>query len=317
LLFLRCLQGFSAGGEYGSGACFLAEYAPDKHRGFVVSFLVWSVVVGFLLGSLTVTGLETVLSETSMNSYGWRIPFLIAGVLGGVGLYIRLRLGDTPEFENLREEGEVASSPLKEAITTSWRPILRIAGLVVIHNVGFYIVFTFLPSYFTKTLEFSKTDAFVSIGVASMVALILIPPLGALSDQIGRKPLLITGASAFALFSYPLFLLLNTGSLAAAITAHALLAAIESIFVSASLAAAAELFATRVRSSGYSIGYNVSVALFGGTAPYIATWLVDRTGNELAPAFYVIAAAIVTLATILTMRETAARPLRQLVSADA
>jgi MFS transporter, MHS family, proline/betaine transporter len=314
LLFLRCLQGFSAGGEYGSGACFLAEYASDKHRGFVVSFLVWSVVVGFLLGSLTVTGLETVLSEGAMDSYGWRIPFLIAGVLGAVGLYIRLRLGDTPEFEALRDEGEVASSPLKEAVTTSWRPILQIAGLVVIHNVGFYIVFTFLPSYFTKTLGFTKTDAFVSITVASLVALILIPPLGALSDRIGRKPLLIAGSLAFAVFAYPLFLMMNTGSLPAAIAAHAGLAAIESVFVCASLAAGAELFATRVRSSGYSIGYNVSVALFGGTAPYVATWLVARTGNDLAPAYYVIVAALVTLITVLTMRETARRPLTKLVS---
>jgi MFS transporter, MHS family, proline/betaine transporter len=313
LLFLRCLQGFSAGGEYGSGACFLAEYAPDKHRGFVVSFLVWSVVLGFLLGAVTVTGLETMLPESAMDSYGWRIPFLIAGILGAVGLYIRLRLDDTPEFEELREKGEVADAPLKEAITTSWRQILQIAGLVVIHNVGFYIVFTFLPSYFTKTLEFTKTNAFVSITVASLVALILIPPLGALSDRIGRKPLLIAGAVGFAVLAYPLFLLLNTGSLVAAISAHAGLAAIESVFVSASLAAAAELFATRVRSSGYSIGYNVSVALFGGTAPYIATWLVDRTGNEIAPAYYVIAAAVVTLATVLTMKETASRPLRHLV----
>jgi MHS family proline/betaine transporter-like MFS transporter len=314
LLFLRCLQGFSAGGEYGSGACFLAEYAPDKHRGFVVSFLVWSVVVGFLLGSLTVTGLEAVLSESAMDSYGWRIPFLIAGLLGAVGLYIRLRLGDTPEFEALRDEGEVSSSPLKEAVTTSWRPILQIAGLVVIHNVGFYIVFTFLPSYFTKTLGFTKTDAFVSITVASLVALILIPPLGALSDRIGRKPLLIAGSLSFAVFAYPLFLLLNTGSLPAAIAAHAGLAAIESVFVCASLAAGAELFATRVRSSGYSIGYNVSVALFGGTAPYVATWLVANTGNDLAPAYYVIVAALVTFATVLTMRETARRPLAKLVS---
>jgi MHS family proline/betaine transporter-like MFS transporter len=314
LLFLRCLQGFSAGGEYGSGACFLAEYASDKHRGFVVSFLVWSVVVGFLLGSLTVTGLETVLSEGAMDSYGWRIPFLIAGVLGAVGLCIRLRLGDTPEFEALRDEGEVASSPLKEAVTTSWRPILQIGGLVVIHNVGFYIVFTFLPSYFTKTLGFTKTDAFVSITVASLVALILIPPLGALSDRIGRKPLLIVGSLAFAVFAYPLFLMLNAGSLAVAIAAHAGLAAIESVFVCASLAAGAELFATRVRSSGYSIGYNVSVALFGGTAPYVATWLVARTGNDLAPAYYVIVAALVTLITVLTMRETARRPLTKLVS---
>jgi MHS family proline/betaine transporter-like MFS transporter len=314
LLLLRCLQGFSAGGEYGSGACFLAEYASDKHRGFVVSFLVWSVVVGFLLGSVTVTGLEATLSESAMNSYGWRIPFLIAGVLGAVGLYIRLRLSDTPEFESLRDEGELSTSPLREAITTSWRPILQIIGLVVIHNVGFYIVFTFLPSYFTKTLGFTKIDAFVSITIASLVAIVLIPPLGALSDRIGRKPLLIAGSIGFAVFAYPLFLLLNTGSLPAAIAAHATLAAIESVFVCASLAAAAELFATRVRSSGYSIGYNLSVAVFGGTAPYIATWLVARTGNEIAPAYYVIAAAVVTLLTVLTMRETAGRPLRKLVT---
>jgi MHS family proline/betaine transporter-like MFS transporter len=313
LLLLRCVQGFSAGGEYGSGACYLAEFAPDKRRGFVVSFLVWSVVVGFLLGSLTVTGLETMLTESAMNSYGWRIPFLIAGVLGVVGLYIRLKLGDTPEFEDLREKGEVSTSPLREALTTSWRPILQIAGLVVIHNVGFYIVFTYLPTYFTKTLEFTKTNAFISITIASVVAIVLIPPLGALSDRIGRKPLLIAGAVGFAVFAYPLFMLLNTGSLAAAIAAHAGLAAIESVFVSASLAAGAELFATRVRSSGYSIGYNVSVAIFGGTAPYVATWLVARTGNEIAPAYYVIAAAIITLATVMTMRETAAQPLRQTV----
>ncbi|MGE2728677.1 MFS transporter [Mycolicibacterium vaccae] len=314
LLLMRCLQGFSAGGEYGSGACFLAEYASDKHRGFVVSFLVWSVVLGFVLGSITVTALETVLSEEAMDSYGWRIPFLIAGALGAVGLYIRMKLSDTPEFEALREDGEVSESPLKEALTTAWRPILQIFGLVVIHNVGFYVVFTFLPSYFTETLEFTKTDAFVSITVASVVALVLIPPLGALSDRIGRKPLLYTGAIAFAVATYPLFVLLNSGSLIAAITAHAALAAIEAVFVSASLAAAAELFATRVRSSGYSVGYNLSVAVFGGTAPYVATWLVSRTGNDIAPAYYVIVAALVTLGTLLTMRETARRPLRKLVN---
>ncbi|MET0700480.1 MAG: MFS transporter [Mycobacterium sp.] len=310
LVVLRCVQGFSAGGEYGGGACFLAEYAPTRHRGLVVAFLVWSVVIGFVLGSVTVTALEAALSEDAMNAYGWRIPFLIAGVLGIVGLYIRLRLRDTPEFEALREAGEVAESPLKEAFRTAWRPILQIAGLVIIHNVGFYVVFTYLPTYFTKTLGFTKIDAFISITVASVVALLLILPLAALSDRIGRKPLLVAGAVGFAVFSYPLFLLLNSGSLAAAIGAHAGLAALEAVFVSASLAAGAELFATRVRSTGYSIGYNVSVAVFGGTAPYVATWLTDRTGNSTAPAYYVILAAVVTLATVFTMRETANRPLR-------
>jgi MHS family proline/betaine transporter-like MFS transporter len=149
----------------------------------------------------------------------------------------------------------------------------------------------------------------VSITVASVVALLLILPLAALSERIGRKPLLIAGAVGFAVFAYPLFTLLNAGSLGAAVAAHAGLAALEAVFVSASLAAGAELFPTRVRSTGYSIGYNVSVALFGGTAPYVATWLTDRTGNPVAPAYYVIVAAVVTLATVLTMRETANRPL--------
>ncbi len=310
LVVLRCVQGFSAGGEYGGGACFLAEFAPTRHRGLVVAFLVWSVVIGFLLGSVTVTALEAILSPQAMDAYGWRIPFLLAGILGVVGLYIRLRLRDTPEFEALRETGEIAQSPLKEAMRTAWRPILQIASLVIIHNVGFYVVFTYLPTYFTKTLKFTKIDAFLSITVAGVVALLLILPLAALSDRVGRKPLLMAGAALFAVFSYPLFVLLNSGSLGAAIGAHAGLAAIEAVFVSASLAAGAELFATRVRSTGYSIGYNVSVAIFGGTAPYVATWLTDRTGNNVAPAYYVIVAALVSLATVFTMRETAARPLR-------
>ncbi|WP_197381499.1 MFS transporter [Mycolicibacterium mengxianglii] len=309
LLLARCVQGFSAGGEYGGGACYLAEYAPDRRRGFIVSFLVWSVVVGFLLGSATVTGLEAALSEEAMNSYGWRIPFLMAGALGLVGLYIRLRLDDTPEFKKLRAAGEVAASPLKEAFITSWRQILQVAGLVVIHNVGFYIVFTYLPTYFTKTLGLTKMDAFISVTVASVVAIVLIPPLGALSDRVGRKPLLFTGALGFALFAYPLFLLLTSGTVVAAVAAHAGLAAVEAVFVSASLAAGAELFATRVRSSGYSIGYNTSVALFGGTAPYFATWLVARTGSDVSPSLYVVGAAIVTLITLFTMRETAGKPL--------
>jgi MFS transporter, MHS family, proline/betaine transporter len=310
LLLLRCLQGFSAGGEYSGGACYLAEYAPARHRGLVVAFLLWSVVIGFLLGSVTVTVLEAMLPTNAMDAYGWRIPFLIAGFLGVVGLYIRLRLRDTPEFEALRDTGEVAKSPLKEAVSTAWRPILQVAGLVIIHNVGFYVVFTYLPSYFTKTLGFSKTQAFISITVASVTALLLILPFAGLSDRIGRKPVLIAGSVGFAVFAYPLFLLLNSGSFVAAVGAHAALAAITAVFVSASLAAGAELFATRVRSSGYAIGYNISVAVFGGTAPYVATWLTDRTHDRIAPAYYVIAAAILTLVTVLTMPETAGRPLQ-------
>ncbi len=144
-----------------------------------------------------------------METYGWRIPFLIAGPLGIVGLYIRLRLDDTPQFAELSQTQQVATSPLREAATTAWRPILQVIGLMIIFNIGYYVVFTFLPTYFIKTLHFTKTNAFVSITIASLVALILILPLAALSDRIGRKPMLIAGSAGFAVLGYPLFLLLT------------------------------------------------------------------------------------------------------------
>ncbi|RZT24869.1 MHS family proline/betaine transporter-like MFS transporter [Mycobacterium sp. BK558] len=309
LLALRCLQGFSAGGEYGGGAVYLAEFADDARRGVTVTFMAWSGVLGFLLGSVTVTVLQTVLPAAAMESYGWRVPFLIAGPLGLVGLYIRLRLGDTPQFEKLSSAAEIARSPLREALSTSWRQILQVIGLFVVFNIGYYVVFTFLPTYFITTLGFSKADAFVSITLAATVALVLILPLAVLSDRIGRRPLLVGGAALFAVLGYPLFLLLNSGSLGAAIAAHCVLAAIESVYVSAAVSAGVELFATRIRFSGFSVGYNLCVALFGGTTPYVVTWLTARTGDAVAPSYYLVAAAVTSLGVALTLRETAGRTL--------
>jgi MFS transporter, MHS family, proline/betaine transporter len=311
LLFLRCLQGFSAGGEYGGGAVYLAEFASVKRRGQTITFMAWSGVLGFLLGSVTVTLLQVLLPADAMDTYGWRIPFLIAGPLGLVGLYIRLRLDDTPQFAELSKTEQVAESPLREAVATSWRSILQVIGLFIVFNIGYYVVFTFLPTYFIKTLHFSKTNAFVSITLASLVALVLILPLAAVSDRIGRRPMLIAGSVTFAIVGYPLFLLLNSGSLAGAIAAHCGLAVIESIYVSAAVSAGVELFATRVRYSGFSIGYNICVAGFGGTTPYVVTWLTAQTGNNLAPAWYLIVAAVVSLGAVLTIRESAGRPLAQ------
>jgi len=311
LLLLRCMQGFSAGGEYGGGAVYLAEFASEARRGLTVTFMVWSGVLGFLIGSVTVTLLQALLPADAMESYGWRIPFLLAGPLGVVGLYIRLRLDDTPQFAELSKAQQVAKSPLREAVCTAWRPILQVIGLMIIFNIGYYVVFTFLPTYFIKTLHFTKTNAFVSITLASLVALVLILPLAALSDRIGRKPMLLAGSLAFAILGYPLFLLLNSGSLAAAIAAHCALAVIEAVYVSAAVAAGVELFATRVRYSGFSIGYNVCVAAFGGTTPYVVTWLTAQTANNVAPAYYVAVAAVVSLLTILTVKETAGCPLPQ------
>lgn len=309
LLLLRCLQGFSAGGEYGGGAVYLAEYATQRRRGLTVTFIAWSGVLGFLLGSITVTVLAALLPPEAMDTYGWRIPFLIAAPLGLVGLYIRLRLDDTPEFEKLDAADRVAKSPLREALRTARKPILQVIGMFIVFNVGYYVVFTFIPTYFIKTLEFSKTESFVSITLASLTALVLILPLAALSDRVGRKPLLLAGSIGFVVLAYPLFLLMTSGSVVAAIVGHCLLAAIESTYVATAVSAGVELFTTRVRYSGFSIGYNISVAVFGGTTPYVVTWLTAATGNHHAPALYLIVAAVVSVAAVLTLTENAGRPL--------
>ena len=196
-------------------------------------------------------------------------------------------------------------------MTTSGRQILQVIGLFIVFNIGYYVVFTFLPTYFIKTLNFTKSQSFVSITLACVVALVLILPLAALSDRIGRRPLLIGAAVAFMLLGYPLFLLMTSGSLVAAVTGHCLLAAIESVYISCAVSAGVELFATRVRFSGFSVGYNLCVAVFGGTTPYVVTWLTATTDNPIAPAFYLMTAAAVSLAAVLTLKESAGRALAQ------
>jgi len=186
-----------------------------------------------------------------------------------------------------------------------------VVGLVIIQNAGFYIVLTYMPTYFSEELGFSSTSSSLSAVLTLLVAMALIPPLGALSDRVGRKPLLAASCVGFALLSYPLFLLMNQGSLFAAGLAHVALGALLAIFLSTTIAALTELFPTRVRYGGFSIGYNISVAVFGGAAPFFATWLISVTGNSLSPAFYLIAAAVATFLTLLTIKETARTPLRK------
>ena len=311
LVLARLLQGFSAGGEFGGASAFIAEYSPDNRRGFLVSWLEFSTLIGFILGSMSVLVLSSVLSEEALTSWGWRIPFLIAGPLGLIGLYIRLRLDDTPEFRALESAGEVSQSPFKETITQNWKPILQVAGLVIIQNAGFYIVLTYMQTYITEQLGFSTTSASLSTVLTLLVGMVLIPPLGALSDRVGRKPVLMASCVGFVVLTYPLFLLLNAGNLAGAIAAHVALGALLAVYLSTTIAALTELFPTRVRYGGFSIGYNVSVAIFGGAAPFLATYLISVTGNPLSPAFYLIAAAIATAVTLLTIKETARTPLRK------
>lgn len=249
LVLLRFVQAFAAGGEYGGGAIFIAEYAPRQRRGFFVSFLPASTFLAYLFAAVLITGLSTALTDQDMTSWGWRIPFLLAGPLGIAGLYIRSRLDETPEFRALEDAGSVTKTPLKETITKHWRPILQLIALVSCWVAAFYVAFAYMPALYHK-LGYGDTESFVSMIVACMVPIITLPLLGTLSDRSGPRPIMLAASVGFAVSAYPLFMLINTGNLAAAYVAHGAIAFFVAA-LSSCIVMGTQLFETRVRYSGY------------------------------------------------------------------
>lgn len=310
LILLRLVQGLSAGGETGTAYTFLAEYAPSNRRGFFTSFGNVSAFIGALIGSSMVTVGFAVLGDDGMESWGWRIPFLIAGPLGLVGLYLRLKIEDTPEFQEIEAKRELQKAPLREAVSQHWGAMIRCGLVGAMHGVGFYTVLTYLPSFLSQVESIGSVGAFVGSSVALVSAIITLPLAGMLSDRIGRRPLIIATCCAYIVLSYPIFFLLSTGHLVASLATLAVFGVIFGSYASAPFAFMAEMFPTRVRVSGYSVGYNVFVALLSGPTAFIATYLVDRTGSDTSPALYVIGVAVLALVATVLSRETAKRPLR-------
>ena len=312
LVLARMVQGFSTGGEYGGAATFIAEYAPDKRRGFLGSWLEFGTLTGFVLGSGLVLIVNLSLSQSAMDSWGWRIPFLVALPLGLVGLYLRTKLEDTPAFQDMSKAGKVAQSPLKETVTQNWRMILNLIGIVLLLNVADYLLLTTMPTYFTDTLKINDNTSTLIIIAVEVIQMAIIIPLGALSDRIGRKPLMLTAAIGFLVLSWPCLKLMQSGSilwlfvgfLVVAILLVLILAVIGSTFPA--------MFPTRVRYGSFAIGYNISTSLFGGTCGVIVTALIKSTGNEDWPAYYLMAAALIAIIPIIKIPETSQVPMDQI-----
>ncbi|MDI2028579.1 MFS transporter [Saccharopolyspora sp. TS4A08] len=314
LLLCRLVQGFSTGGEYGGAATYIAEYAPDRKRGFWGSWLEFGTLVGFGLGALVPTILILTLDSTSMETWGWRIPFLIAGPLGGVGLYLRSKLEDTPAFKQLENTHQVAKSPLKDLIREWWRQLLILMGIVVLINVANYTILTYMETYLSDTLEVpdgQEHQVLVPLLLTVVFMLVIITPVGALSDRIGRKPLFVSAAICFLILPVPAFWLIGQGTVLTTILGLALLAIGHVQLIGPLAATLPAMFPTKVRYAAFSVGYNISTAAFGGTAPLINDAVVTNTGNSYFPAFYLMGAALVALVPILLMKETARKPLMQ------
>lgn len=309
LLVARLIQGFASGGEFSGSTTFIVEYAPDEKRGAWGSWQQFSTVVGVLIASGVAALLTSVLSEQTLNAWGWRIPFFLALVAGIFALYLRLRVAETPKFAEVEETDEIASSPLKETIRNNWRPIVTVIGFTLLWSVGYHSVFAYTVSLATAVVGLPLNLALIGNTIGLVLMLAIIPVAGAASDRIGRKPLLIVGAVGFVVFTYPGYLLIQQNSFVTFLIAQVGFSIILAIFSGPAPAALVELFPTNVRASAIAIGYSIALVAFGGTTPLIETYLVQVTGSPAGGAIWIIGAAIVTLIFVLRMRETARSPL--------
>jgi MHS family proline/betaine transporter-like MFS transporter len=302
LVLLRMAQGLSVGGEYTSSIVYLAESAPKGKRGLFSSASMVGAIGGILLGSFIGSVISGILDENQLHAWGWRIPFLIGVVVAGIGYLIRCHMPET------LQENDKAENPLKK-MWEHRREVLRISGLNLLVAIAFYGVFVFAVTWMVDYVKEPRTTA-LQLNTISMVALMAIVPLFAwLSDQVGRKPMLITGALGMVLLSYPLVWLMHHHSDMMILMGQTGMALLLACYLGPVPALLAESFPSKVRVSAVSVGYNLTYAVFGGTTPMVAVWLIRKEHSDMAFAWYIIAAAAISLLIALFVREGAHKPL--------
>lgn len=309
LLLLRMIQGFSASGEYAGAASFLAEYAPAGRRGLYTCLVPASTATGLLAGSLLVTLLHQTLRDSALESWGWRIPFLLAGPLGLIGRYIRVHLEDSPHFRAMtaltERTHERRKAPLSELLTQHRWNLAVAFGVASLNAVAFYLILSYMPTYLSAELGVGESQAFLASTIALSVYIVSIFVMGYVSDHVGRRRMLLIASVLFVLLTVPLFALLGTGGLVVIVAVQILFGIMLTVNDGTLATFLAEVFPTPVRYTGFALAFNSANALLGGTAPFVATWLIAVTGSTAAPAWYLTAIAIGALGAMLTVRETA------------
>jgi MHS family proline/betaine transporter-like MFS transporter len=312
LVLLRMVQGFSTGGEYGGAATFMAEYSPDDRRGFYGSFLELGTLAGFSFGASLMLGFSLLLGEQAMYDWAWRIPFFVAGPMGLVGMYLRSRMEDTPIFREIEAHHDTEpamSTELRHLVSGYWRPLLTMGGLVVALNVVNYTLLSYMPTYLQRRLGLSPDDALIVPIVGMVFMMLFVPFAGRLSDRVGRKPLWWFSLVGLFVAVVPLYHLMATGFVGA-IVGFALLGLLYVPQLATISATFPAMFPTHVRFAGFAISYNVATSAFGGTAPAFNSWLIGRTGEELMPAYVMMAACLVGAVALRVTPETAGKSLR-------
>ncbi|KML20764.1 major facilitator transporter [Leclercia adecarboxylata] len=292
LILMRIIQGMGIGGEWGGALLLAYEYAPEKRKGFFGSIPQAGVTIGMLMATFIVS-LMTLFSEADFLSWGWRIPFLLSSVLVLLGLWIRKDIDETPDFQRVKASGQVAKAPLRDTLKHHWREVLIAAGLKVVETAPFYIFSTFVVSYATSTLTYQKSQALEAVTLGALVATIMIPLMGLLSDKVGRQRMYAISVFVLGLFIVPWFMLLNTGTTWGIVLATVIAFGVLWAPVTAVLGTlCSEIFSANVRYTGITLGYQLGAALAGGTAPLIATGLLAKYDGDWVPVAWYLAVTV-------------------------
>lgn len=303
LCFLRCIQGFAAGGEMGGAVAYVAEAAPRERRAALTSTTQVGCLVGTMGGAISIFMLNTFLTVEQLHGWGWRIPFLLSAPMGIIALIIRHKLEESPNFVKMETQAKTAKVPTLSLLRDYPKGVLAVACIACIAMAGYYIPFTYFVTYFQKQQIMSAQMAGLSATLAMTVAALAIYPLGKLADRVGRKPVLIGATLSFIVLSYPLFMLMQV-SVTGAIVAQIVLGLFEAAYLSTNYTLYTEILPTKVRTSGINIGISIAAIIAGGSAPYIATWLLDTTGSSTSPAWILIGAAAISLIALIGVKET-------------
>ncbi|MDR5739217.1 MULTISPECIES: MFS transporter [unclassified Caballeronia] len=300
IVLARMIQGFSAGGEFGSATAFLAEHGGQR-RGFFASWQAASQGLTTLLAALAGTWLTTALTPEQVLSWGWRLPFFLGLLIGPVAYYIRRNIDETPEFVGT----ETTKTPLADTFTDQRHRLVLAIGAVVLGTVATYLIL-FMPTYAVKQLGLPASAAFTATIATGVIQMIGAPFFGHLSDRVGRTRIMMVAGAVFLVCAYPVFRLLHDyPAFGTLVWVQIFFGLANAAYFGALPALLSDLFPTKNRTTGMSVGYNVSVTVFGGFAPFIITSLIGLTGNPLAPSFYLIAAAIVSLFALVHIRKLA------------
>jgi len=304
LVLIRLAQGFSAGGEVGGAATYIAESSPAGRRGVYGSLTPVGSTLGFAVAAAVVGLVAQLTTDDQMSSWGWRIPFLLSIPLAALCLWARLKLEDTPEFAEMADRAEVVRSPLLTVVREHPFAVLRVIGIAIAMNGTGYIGLTYFNIYLVDE-GFGQQAVYWASAIAIALACVSFPLAGMLTDRFGRRPVLFTAYAAYLLIAWPAFAIMGATS---SILVVGLVYVVYMMFNGLAQVPAfpqfTELFPRQVRYTGVALGFNIGTIIAGGSAPYIAAQLVETTGNAMAPAYWVMAVALVGIVTVAAMRET-------------